>query len=73
MAKITVEKCPETGICSIVKEGGLKVDLMPDEGEQLKAAVGDISKAREIIKQSDSSFADSLTPEELNDILSELG
>ena len=72
MAKVTVEQCPETGICSIVKEGGLKVDLMPDEGEQLKTAAGDASKAREIIKQSDSSFAESLTTEELNDILSKL-
>ena len=73
MAKITVEKCPETGICSIVKEGGLKVDLMPDEAESLKTAAGDASKAKEIIKQVDSSFAESLTKEELNDILSKLG
>ncbi len=73
MAKITVEKCPETGICSILKEGGLKVDLMPDEGEQLKNAAGDASKARDIIEQADISFAQNLTTEELNDILAELG
>jgi hypothetical protein len=73
MASITVEKCPETGICSIVKEGGLKVDLMPGEDEQIKTAAGDASKARDIIKQIDSSFAESLTTEELNDILSKLG
>ena len=72
MAKITVEKCPETGICSILKEGGLKVDLMPDEGEQLKNAAGDASKARDIIEQADSSFAQNITTEELNDILAEL-
>ncbi len=73
MAKVTIEKCPETGICSIVKEGGQKVDLMPDEAEQLKTATGDASKAREIIKQIDSSFAEDLIIEELNDILSQLG
>lgn len=73
MAKITVEKCPETGICSILKEGGLKVDLMPDESEQLKNAAGDASKAKDIIEQADSSFAQSLTTEELNDILAKLG
>ena len=73
MAGITVEKCPETGICSIIKEGGSKVDLMPDEGRQLIMAVGDTSKAKEIIKQCDSSFAESLTVEELNDIMSKLG
>ena len=72
MAKITVEKCPESGICSILKENGPKVDLMPDESEQLKNAAGDASKARVIIEQADSSFAKNLTTEELNDILAEL-
>ena len=72
MGKVNIEICPETGICSIVKDDGLKVDLMPDESEQLKTAAGDASEARDIIKQADSSFAQNLTTEELDDILSKL-
>ena len=73
MGKITVETCPETGICSLVKDGNLKVDLLPTECEQLKMVAGDVTKAKAIIEQSDSLFAESLTTEELNDILRRLG
>ena len=53
--------------CKAMSESSLvnSMEIMP--------AAGDASKAREIIKQIDSSFAESLTTEELNDILSMVG
>ena len=30
MDKLNIQLCPETGICSIIKENGKKVDLIPD-------------------------------------------
>lgn len=64
MANLDVHVCPETGICSIIK-GGLKVDLMPDEAEAIRGAGKDPAKILEIIAQSDSSFGQILSPEDL--------
>ena len=36
MSDLNIQLCPETGICSLIKADGKKVDLMPDE----VAAVG---------------------------------
>jgi len=64
-----VEKCPETGICSIIREDGKKVDLMPDEVIKLQEASGDQSKIVEILRDVDDGFATTLTDAE-TDIIS---
>ena len=69
METIIVEKCPETGICSLVKGGGNKTDLMPFEVDELKKlSVDDVEKIREVIGQGNEAFAKSLTPEEIKRI-----
>ena len=69
MSDVNVELCPETGICSLVKGGTDKADLMPFEVDELKAAAGDMEKAREVIKNANSAFAENLSDEELAKIL----
>lgn len=69
MSELNIELCPETGICSLVKGGTDKADLMPFEVDELKAAAGDPVKAREIIKNANPAFAESLSDEELAEIL----
>jgi hypothetical protein len=65
MDKLNIELCPETGICSIIKKDGTKVDLMPDEVTTLREALGNPDSARKVIAEADASFAQSLAPEEL--------
>jgi len=36
MDTLTIVKCRETGIWSIIKEHGIKVDLMPDEVSRIQ-------------------------------------
>jgi hypothetical protein len=69
MSEMNIELCPETGICSLVKGGTDKADLMPFEVDDLKAAANDPAKAREIIKNASSAFEEKLTDEELAKIL----
>lgn len=73
MDKLIVEMCPETGICSLVKKGGQKTDLMPFEVDELKAlSANDIEKVKELIAQGNQSFADNLTPEDIKQLLKHL-
>lgn len=60
MDKLTIELCPETGICSIIKDNGTKVDLMPDEVEDIRAAGDDAEKVRAVLANCDADFAQSL-------------
>ena len=39
MSKIKNGNCPKTGICSLIKENGEKIDLMSDELSQITAGV----------------------------------
>ncbi len=71
MDKLNIQLCPETGICSIIKEDGKKVDLMPDEVAQLRDA-GDADKVKKVLADIDGSFADALDAEETGQIASEL-
>ena len=72
MAKLIIEQCPETGICSIVKEDGVKVDLMPNEAADIREAAGDAEKIKAVIGEADSSFADGLEASELSEIAEEI-
>lgn len=68
MRTVQVEVCPETGLCSIVRAGGTKTDLMPDEVRALRDAGGDLVKIREVVAGADGEFGAALTEEELRQI-----
>ena len=72
MSAVRVELCPETGICSVVKEDNSKVDLMPDEVAAIREAQGDGTAVKHVFEECDSSFADSLDEVELQAIVSSL-
>ncbi|MEN8254111.1 MAG: hypothetical protein ABFR33_01455 [Verrucomicrobiota bacterium] len=68
MSELNIELCPETGICSIIKEGGKKIDLMPNEVFDLREASGNPEKIKEAIAEVDDGFADGLDPDEIAQI-----
>ena len=72
MEKLNVQLCPETGICSLIKEDGKKVDLMPDEVAQLRDAKGDADGIKRVLTEIDSSFADALDAGEAAQIAADL-
>jgi hypothetical protein len=72
MAKMTIELCPETGICSLIRPDGSKADLLPDEVDALRGAGADAKKLREVVAGSDAAFAASLSEAELKQIASEV-
>lgn len=72
MDKLNIELCPETGICSIMKKDGTKVDLMPDEVKELRGASENPESAKEVLAQVDAGFAKSLTPDELKQLAARL-
>ena len=72
MAKLNIQKCPETGICSVIKEDKTKIDMMPDEVAQLRQASGDSEKSKAILGQIDAAFADGLDNEELSQLADEI-
>ena len=72
MDKLNIELCPETGICSIIKNDGTKVDLMPDEVKSLRVALTDPNAAREVIAEADAGFAASLAADELQQLAARL-
>ena len=72
MAKLDIHMCPETGICSVFKEDGTKIDMMPGEVADLKDVAGDPEKIKEVISQVDKSFTDGLGDEEINQLTDEL-
>jgi hypothetical protein len=63
-----IELCPETGICSIIRGEGGKLDLLPDEVAAIRDTGGDPAAVREILAESDAAFAASLAPNELAQI-----
>ena len=68
MSELDVQICPETGICSIIKADGKKVDLMPDEVEAVRAAGGDREAIRKVLAEVDSTFADGLDLAEVKQV-----
>lgn len=72
MDKMTIELCPETGLCSLVKGATNKIDLLPFEVEALKAAGTDLVKLRQVIDESDSAFAKGMTDQELLQLANQL-
>ncbi len=71
MSKMTIELCPETGICTLLKEGAGKVDLVPDEVAGLRAAA-DAEAARALLAEVDDGFAGKLEVADLDEIRARL-
>lgn len=72
MSDLKIENCPETGICSIVKNDGTKIDLMPNEADDVRSASNDIDKIKNIIADVDPSFLETLDKSELEQIKSQV-
>jgi hypothetical protein len=68
MSDLKIELCPETGICSIIKADGKKIDLMPDEVSQLRDASGAPEQIKQVLAEVDPSFADALDSAELDQV-----
>jgi hypothetical protein len=73
MSDLNIELCPETGICSIIKADGTKIDLMPDEVAQVKDAAGNVDAIRQALGQIDASFAEQLAAENVDQIAKRFG
>ena len=72
MSDLNVHLCPETGICSIIKGDGKKIDLIPDEVSQLRGASGDPAGIRQALAEIDPAFAQGLDADELEKVCSQL-
>ena len=68
MGKLNIELCPETGICSIIKGDGQKVDLMPDEVGAVRNATGRSDAIKAAIAEADPAFAATLDVEDLQQL-----
>ncbi|MEI6150631.1 MAG: hypothetical protein WCS01_16155, partial [bacterium] len=73
MQKLQVELCPESGLCSIVRGGGTKTDLMPDEVSALREAGNDLAKVRAVVAGVDDGFGAALTEDELRQLARSVG
>ena len=65
MSNLNIELCPETGICSIIKGDGTKIDLMPDEVEGVRDAGGNPEAIKQTLAAVDASVAQGLKADEL--------
>jgi hypothetical protein len=72
MSELNVQMCPETGICSIIKPGGDKIDLISSEVSQVREASGEPDAIRQVLSQIDPGFAAGLDSEEIARLSSEL-
>jgi len=72
MSDLKIELCPETGICSIIKRDGKKVDLMPDEVGQLRDAAGAGATIKQVLAEVDADFAAGLDPAEIAQVAGKL-
>lgn len=65
---LKIERCPETGICSIIQDTGVKTDLMPDEVQTIADAGGDAGTVRDVLADNDAAFAASLSSDQIDEI-----
>jgi len=72
MSDLNIQLCPETGICSIIKKDGKKIDLMPFEVEQVKNADGDPQVIKDALADIDPDFVAGLDSEEIGQVSKEL-
>ena len=72
MSDLNIQQCPETGICSIIKSDGKKIDLIPAEVSQVREASGDPDAVRQALAQVDAGFAQGLNSAEIEQVSTEL-
>jgi hypothetical protein len=72
MSKLDIHLCPETGICSVIKTDGTKIDMMPGEVDDIRNANGDAEKIKEVLSQVDPKFTDKLESTEIGQISEDL-
>jgi hypothetical protein len=72
MGNLKVELCPETGICSIVKSDGTKIDLMPGEVVDLRKIKTDPKAVKLALEEVDPAFARSLDDQEIAQLTKEI-
>jgi hypothetical protein len=72
MGELNIQLCQETGICSIIRATGDKVDLMPGEVANIRDARGDADKVRELLGEVDAGFAQALAADELGQVARKL-
>ncbi len=72
MTDLNIQMCPETGICSIIKRDGNKIDLISDEVSQVREASGKPDAIRQVLAQIDPGFAAGLDSEEIAELSNEL-
>ena len=68
MSELNVQLCPETGICSIFKADGKKVDLMPYEVTAVRKAAGNPDVIKQALAEIDPGFADTLSADEISQL-----
>jgi len=73
MSDLNIQLCPETGICSIIKSDGKKIDLIPSEVNQVRDASGNPDAIKQALAQIDADFAERLDSEEIDQVSNELG
>ena len=73
MNDLNIQLCPETGICSIIKKDGKKIDLMPFEVDQVKNAAGNPETIKDVLNEIDPDFVNELDSEEIGQVSKELG
>ncbi len=66
MSDLNIQMCPETGICSIIKQDGDKIDIISNEVNQVREASGDPDAIRQVLSQIDPAFAAGLDAEEID-------
>ena len=72
MGNLNIQLCPETGICSILKQDGSKIDLISTEVSQVQHASGNPDTIRRVLAQIDTGFAHGLNSEEIDQVSNEL-
>jgi hypothetical protein len=71
VSNLNIQRCPETGICTIIAPDGRKIDLMPDEASSL-AAADNAEAAKAVLAEVDAAFAGALDTADLDTIVSEV-
>lgn len=72
MSDLNIQLCPETGICSIIKGDGTKIDLISNEVDQLRDASGQSVSIKQTLADIDPGFAERLNAEEIDQISKKL-
>ncbi len=65
MSRVEIHMCPETGICSLLKANGEKVDLAPDDVDELREASGNPQAIKGVIADFDKNFSEQLDDADL--------